>query len=700
MATDERMNEVAQAIQALRQENVALTQQVQQLQQGMQAGAGAFAGFGGGARAGDAVEKLLKRTEAFDGNNFQDWKFRVETNLMPVLEEAAKLVKWAENENDPLDDADVMEENFSESTDKAVYYFLTSACKGEAFDIVRNVAGTCGAEAWRKLCKRFGAKTRGRKVVLLRKCVNPPRIKKLTDAPAFIEKWENDVRRLRADYQEGLSDGVKCGILLEMVPSNVTEFMTQRMGEEDTYEDTKEMVLRYVQTKADFGGPSPMDVDGLMEWSSSRSHNHKHQDEEEQEGENPATTLMSLGGKGKGKGGGKGIFQGACNLCGEWGHRAAECPNRNLCFHCWQPGHVISQCPVKDAEMKGQGKGGYKGYVKGGGKGKGWYGGGKGLKGGGKKGTFGKGGLHGCWDDEGHGKETGSEDHEAHGPVWGLFGLEQREDVNEGNTDGWRTAWGKRACRLSASSRGPCHVARPPPGLYDDFGIPAARVNQFQDLTPEDDEEIEERTGKEDSSMRSELPLEMQNRQWITKKPARKETAKRTAENQMVERSGKMFGLFFNDSDLNSLGEKEEWVSIDTVVDSGAADTVAPVDMAPWVPLEASTGSKRGQTWQSACGEVLPNMGERKISGYTEEGEQVQAVYQIAEVSKALGSVSRTCDRGNRVVFEANGGYIENLESGRRTKFHRESNVYIMKTWVKKPASQPTRAAAGFSRQG
>ena len=74
---------------------------------------------------------------------------------------------------------------------------------------------------------------------------------------------------------------------------------------------------------------------------------------------------------------------------------------------------------------------------------------------------------------------------------------------------------------------------------------------------------------------------------------------------------------------------------------------------------------------------------------------------QIAEVSKALGSVSRTCDRGNRVVFEANGGYIENLESGHRTKFNRESNVYVMKTWVKKPASQlATRGTAGFSRQG
>ena len=32
-----------------------------------------------GFRLGDAVEEVLKRT--FDGNNFQEWAFRAETNL-------------------------------------------------------------------------------------------------------------------------------------------------------------------------------------------------------------------------------------------------------------------------------------------------------------------------------------------------------------------------------------------------------------------------------------------------------------------------------------------------------------------------------------------------------------------------------------------------------------------------------------------
>ena len=62
-----------------------------------------------------------------------------------------------------------------------------------------------------------------------------------------------------------------------------------------------------------------------------------------------------------------------------------------------------------------------------------------------------------------------------------------------------------------------------------------------------------------------------------------------------------------------------------------------------------------------------------------------------------LGSVARTCDKGNRVVFEAGGGYIENLKSGACTNFGRESNIYVLKTWVQRPAGHKS---SSFHRQG
>ena len=69
-------------------------------------------------------------------------------------------------------------------------------------------------------------------------------------------------------------------------------------------------------------------------------------------------------------------------------------------------------------------------------------------------------------------------------------------------------------------------------------------------------------------------------------------------------------------------------------------------------------------------------------------------------------SVSRTCDKGNRVVFEADHGYIEHLATGEKHYFPRRNNVYVMTTWVEKPAGTNVQGAprgaehSGFSRQG
>ena len=144
-------------------------------------------------------------------------------------------------------------------------------------------------------------------------------------------------------------------------------------------------------------------------------------------------------------------------------------------------------------------------------------------------------------------------------------------------------------------------------------------------------------------------------------------------EKPQSEKEAGLHVLVSNDSDLCSFGEME-WFCIDTVMDSGAADPVAPIEMLDWIPLKESEGSRRGQTWQAAGGEVIPNMGERKVEGYTEEGAAVESIYQVGAISKMLGSVARTCDKGNRVVFEAGGGYIQNLSSGACTQFGREQH--------------------------
>ena len=93
------------------------------------------------------------------------------------------------------------------------------------------------------------------------------------------------------------------------------------------------------------------------------------------------------------------------------------------------------------------------------------------------------------------------------------------------------------------------------------------------------------------------------------------------------------------------------WVRIRTVMDSGAAQSVAPPSMAPGVIIEESPGSQRGQHYISASGGRLPNMGQQRLKVQTNEGRDSKVVYQIAEVSRPLTAVSQTCDSGNWVVY-------------------------------------------------
>ena len=92
----------------------------------------------------------------------------------------------------------------------------------------------------------------------------------------------------------------------------------------------------------------------------------------------------------------------------------------------------------------------------------------------------------------------------------------------------------------------------------------------------------------------------------------------------------------------------------------------------------------------SACGEKLPNLGEKQMKVWTNEGKPAMATFQCADVTRPLCSVSKICDHGNRVVFEGQGGFIEN-KSGVRTSFKRENNVEMH-------AKKPGELASGFAR--
>ena len=88
------------------------------------------------------------------------------------------------------------------------------------------------------------------------------------------------------------------------------------------------------------------------------------------------------------------------------------------------------------------------------------------------------------------------------------------------------------------------------------------------------------------------------------------------------------------------------------VVDSGAGETVMPVDCLTSHPLTESDGSKANDFYTTADGSKVFNEGQRKLDVCTLDGQQRRSMtFQVARVKKALGSVSQMVKNGNKLVF-------------------------------------------------
>jgi len=143
--------------------------------------------------------------------------------------------------------------------------------------------------------------------------------------------------------------------------------------------------------------------------------------------------------------------------------------------------------------------------------------------------------------------------------------------------------------------------------------------------------------------------------------------------------------------------DRNGWVKVTGVMDSGASESVAPPSMCPHYPVEPSPGSISGQKYLSASDDLISNLGQQHLEIVTEDGSEGMAKYQVADVSRPLNAISEICDGGGEhgqvVMFGKYGGEILNLESGKRTPFKREEGVYTWDFWVKP-------RGVGFPRQG
>ena len=113
-------------------------------------------------------------------------------------------------------------------------------------------------------------------------------------------------------------------------------------------------------------------------------------------------------------------------------------------------------------------------------------------------------------------------------------------------------------------------------------------------------------------------------------------------------------------------------------VDSGAAETVTVTDHFPEFTTVIDSESDR-KSYILPNGAEVKHHGEKMVNIVTKEGSRCAVRRQVTDINKSLMSVSRICDTGHSVIFEASGGYIEHLESKQKTCFDRNGGVYVLR---------------------
>ena len=106
---------------------------------------------------------------------------------------------------------------------------------------------------------------------------------------------------------------------------------------------------------------------------------------------------------------------------------------------------------------------------------------------------------------------------------------------------------------------------------------------------------------------------------------------------------------------LNQLGGNE-WEEIEFNVGSGASETVVGELMLKSVETKEGEQKRNGIEYEVANGVEIPNLGEKKFIGHMANGSMRGITAQVTEVNKALMSVSRMLEMGNRVVFDKGEG--------------------------------------------
>ena len=619
----------------------------------------------------EKFESTRKSDQAFKqwAEDVHSWAKRMDPDYTVMLKIAQSLTEWSMVEYKAEMVRQGIDASKHNDIDETFLDAIKKLTKGEARDLVDSAA-SCG-EAWYRLHDRFFSRTVIGATSIATKLAEFKRPNSLNDSYQLLTEIRSLVKEFqRQSPNEPMPTAMIKAAYLKVVPQAYQKGLEMQVDvDRSPIHSIEDKIMTFVRNHST--GPSGMDTSNLQgriegqdrqawfadSWKGSPApmnslDGHWWQSDSWNAGEWDATAIGTeldafIKGKGKGKEGGKGKgkakgFQGTCYHCHEFGHSQRFCPKN----------------------PKGKGKDGGKGK-------------GKDISG---KGYWNQG-FGGAYYSQPRSKPA----------------------TYMGSDDAWVTT--------DAGGNGFVGTGMPCLTLFE----------KGQEKTPQQEMDFAQ-TGGWQSPVKSIKTWRRQNASTKTSYESANpfqglddgdETHRNVVPDDMalasMKRSGKSLNILEKGtSDLCDFAQKQ-WVTLPKplVVDSGAGETVIPAEWLQSHPTKESAGSRSGEYYTTADGSKVYNEGQKEVVISSMDGAQCRSMtFQVAQVHKALGSVSQMVRNGNRLVFDtdANGrdiSYIVNKATNEKLYMRQENGVYVLDVLVAPPeySKQPVSAPT-FHRQG
>ena len=123
------------------------------------------------------------------------------------------------------------------------------------------------------------------------------------------------------------------------------------------------------------------------------------------------------------------------------------------------------------------------------------------------------------------------------------------------------------------------------------------------------------------------------------------------------------------------------WVKVPVAMDSGAMVNVAPKKV---FGMSIDDTAPR-QKLSGPDGKPIAHHGSQKANGVTDDGQSVTIDFDIADVTRPLGSVSKLVKKCYQVIFDDERSYIRNKKTGAEIELREQQGLYFLDMWVEIP---------------